>query len=238
MENATKLSSLSVFYPCYNEEQNIPIFLEKSLTFLPTITKDFEIIIVDDGSSDNTYQITKNFSQKNKQIKIIRHQKNQGYGAALKSGFKAAKKDWTFFTDGDLQFDLTELKKFIPFTKDYQVIIGYRKKRQEGLLRNFNQKLWKLYIDVLYRLHVKDIDCAFKLFKTTVIQDLKLFSNGAFVSSEFLYKLKKKNYKFKQIAVTHQSRLYGKATGSNLKVILKAVLDALKIYLKMKFLHQ
>jgi glycosyltransferase involved in cell wall biosynthesis len=165
---------------------------------------------------------------------VVNHKKNKGYGAALKSGFKAAKYDWVFFTDGDLQFKLEQIKRLVTHTSTNDIIIGYRQKRAEGAFRAFNARLFKLYIDLLFRLNVRDIDCAFKLMKTDVIKSIHLESGGAFTSAEFLYKLKKQGYAFKQVGVTHLKRRFGKPTGSNLQVIIRAGFEALRLYLTIK----
>jgi len=230
-----KLSGLSVFFPCFNEAENVEVLLQNALSVIPHYAEKFELIVINDGSRDNTKKQVLKLAKLYPQIKLINHQENLGYGAALKSGFKAARYPWVFFTDADLQFDLKELKEFIPFTKDYQAIIGFRLKRAEGKSRTFNAKLFKSFIDLLFRVHVKDIDCAFKLFATKLVQSFDLESNGAFLSAELLYKLKKQNVKFKQIAVHHYPRIRGNPTGANLKVIIKAILDAMKLYLSIKF---
>jgi glycosyltransferase involved in cell wall biosynthesis len=230
-----RLSSLSVFFPCFNEAANVPLFVAEALKVLPTFAQKFEVIIVDDGSSDGTSQVAKSLAKTDRRIRVIRHRHNQGYGMALRSGFKAAKYDWVFFTDGDLQFRLQELKKFIPETKNHTVIIGYRQHRADGGLRVLNARLFKTYIDVLFRLQVRDVDCAFKLLKTKTIQKLQLESTGAFISAEFLYKLKKQGEAFQQLPVKHLPRLHGQPTGNRPKVVLRAGWEALKLYCHMKW---
>ena len=230
-----KLSSLSVFFPCYNEEKNIPLLLEQALDFFPDAAEQYELIVVNDGSTDRTAQVVSAFAEKHRQIKLVNHETNRGYGAALQTGFDHCQYEWLFFTDGDLQFDITELAKFLPYTDHYQAVIGCRRQRAEGTVREFNARLFKLYIDVLFRIHVQDIDCAFKLFKTELIKSLDLVSTGAFISAEFLYKLKKQGVEFKQLPVEHYPRKHGQPTGANPGVIVKGVTDALKLYLKMKF---
>ncbi len=230
-----KLNSLSVFFPCFNESSNIPIFVQKTADFLPKICKKYEIIIVNDGSSDDTIDVVKNLQKNYPYLKLVNHKKNLGYGEALKTGFKHSLYDWIFFTDGDLQFDITQLENFIQHTDEYSVIIGYRTNRADGALRSLNAKLFKIYIDLLFRVHVKDIDCAFKLLKAETIKSINLVSSGAFTTSEFLYKLKKKGQKFKQLPVKHQQRLYGNPTGAKLKVIIKGVWEAFRLYLQIKF---
>jgi glycosyltransferase involved in cell wall biosynthesis len=230
-----KLASLSVFFPCYNEEKNVPIMVEQAARFLPTIAEKFEIIVVNDGSTDQTAAVTKNLQKKYPQLRLVSHKDNLGYGASLRTGFNACRYDWIFYTDGDAQFDMTELTKFIPYTQEYEVILGYRQNRAEGWSRVLNAKLFKLYIDVLFRVGVKDIDCAFKLMRADLIQNLDLFSTGAFICAEYLYKLKKQGVRFKQLPVKHLPRRYGQPTGARPDVIIKALLDAMRLYLKMKF---
>lgn len=230
-----KLESLSVFFPSYNEAENLPILLTQALTILPSVAQKFEIIVVDDGSKDSTKAVVQQFAQKHPEIRLVSHPKNLGYGAALKTGFKAAQYAWVFFTDADLQFNLEEITKFLPFTKEYRAIIGYRQQRAEGLRREINAKLLSLFMGILFRLHVRDIDCAFKLFESKLVKSVELESTGAFTSTELLYKLKKKSINFKQLPVAHLPRLRGNPTGANLKVIIKAGIEAIKLYLKIKF---
>ena len=190
--------------------------------------------MINDGSTDRTVRVTEKWMKKYPQIRLVNHDKNRGYGASLRTGYDSAQYEWVFFTDGDQQFHLNQLADFLPYTDKYRVIIGYRKSRAEGAKRNFNAKLFRLYIDLLFRLHVKDIDCAFKLIHRSALEKIKLESNGAFISSELLYKLKKKRYSFKQLPVDHYPRKFGKPTGANWRVIVKAGVESLKLYLHMK----
>lgn len=205
------------------------------LAILPQIAHQYEIIIIDDGSSDQTGHIADSLAKSNPLIKVIHHPSNLGYGLSLRSGFNAAQYDWTFFTDGDRQFDLTELKAFIPYTQTFNVIIGYRHKRAEGGIRIINARLVKLFTDVFFRVHVKDVDCAFKLIRTDLVHSINFISTGAMINSELLYRLKKMHQPFKQLPVAHYPRTWGKPTGSNPKVLAKAGYEAAKLYLKLKF---
>ncbi|MBU0978607.1 glycosyltransferase family 2 protein [Patescibacteria group bacterium] len=230
----TKLPSLSVFFPAYNEEKNILPLVKQALDFLPQVATKFEVIVVDDGSQDKTGAIAQQLVQQFPQVKVVTHAQNQGYGAALKTGIGASQYEWIFFTDADLQFDITELKSFLPSTQKYRVILGYRTNRAEGFSRVRNAYLFKIFVDLLFRVHVKDIDCAFKLFRANVIKPLEIESNGAFTSAEILYKLKKNRVAFKQLPVTHYSRRWGNPTGANWRVVAKAGYEAINIYLKLK----
>jgi len=229
------LESLTVFFPVYNEEDNIPLLIDSASKIIPQFANDYELIIINDGSNDNSKQIAENLIKNKSHWRLVSHKEDLGYGEVLKTGIKEAKKEWLFFTDGDLQFNLQELANFLVYSDDFEVIIGYRHKRAEGLSRTINARLFKLYIDLLFRLRVKDIDCAFKLIKTDLLKNLTLNSGSAFTSSEILYRLKKQKIKFKELPVSHYPRKYGQATGANIKVIVKACSEAMQVYLITKF---
>lgn len=229
-----KLKSLSVFFPVYNEEANLEILIEQAIRIIPTLASRYELLIINDGSTDDSLKVAEKLKYKYEQVKIFSHQENKGYGEVLKTGIKNSQYEWIFWTDSDLQFDLSELANFVKESSEHKAIIGYRKKRSEGLRRHINTSIFKLYIDILFRLQVKDIDCAFKLFEASILKELNLTSGSAFTSAEILYRLKKKGVKFKEIAVNHYPRLYGQATGAKLKVIIKACYEALITYLNIK----
>ncbi len=232
-----KLSSLSIFFPAFNESKNLPTLIEKTVELTPLIAHKSEILVINDGSSDQTSHVVRRLQSKypKANIQLVTHHTNMGYGAALRSGIAHAKCEWIFFTDADLQFDINQLRDLIVWSKQYQVIIGYRKNRADGLLRVFNARLFKLYIDLLFRLHVHDIDCAFKLMRADCVQPIQLTTTGAFTTSELLYKLKKRNIAFQQVPVDHYKRQHGQPTGASPKVILKGVFEAMSVYLTSKW---
>ena len=192
---------------------------------LMRLAEKFEIIVVNDGSLDKTSQIAHSFAKKYPFVKVI-DQKNQGYGGAVNTGFKASKYSLVFYTDSDLQFDIRELSKFVPYVKNYDLIIGYRKKRAEGLRRSIfasGMKIWNR-IFLGFPIFIKDIDCAFKLIKKDVIRDVgELSCRGNLVSAEFLLKSYKLGYKFHQIGVTHYLRKAGVSTCGGLDDIVKVI---------------
>src|SRR3989339_202709 len=220
--NDYKIDELSVFFPTFNEEGSIEETVEKTKKILEKVAKNWEIIIVNDGSSDRTGEISNNLA-KDSRIKVITHNENKGYGASLKSGFYNAKYSWVAFTDSDGQFDFNEITKFIEKQKETNadLVIGYYKKRQVSKFKIITSRMWELAVMILFGLHVHDIDCGFKLVSKSVIDKIpKLESErGAFISSEFLIKVKRANYKIIEIPVTHYPRTKGKGTGRNIKVI-------------------
>lgn len=232
------INELSVFFPCYNEEKNIKNTVEKAVSILKKIAGKWEIIIINDGSKDDTGEIALALQKKYpKNINIVTHNPNRGYGAAFKSGFYSAKYDWIAFTDSDGQFDFEEIINFIDKQKKTKadLVIGYYLKRRVSKTVILTSKIWEIIVFFLFGLKVKDIDCGFKLVSKKVIDTIpKLESErGAFVSSEFLIKAKKAGFKIVEIGVHHYPRKEGKATGRQLRVILKSFSDLFKLWFKI-----
>jgi glycosyltransferase involved in cell wall biosynthesis len=235
--NDYKIDELSVFFPTFNEEASIGETVEKTKKILEKVAKNWEIIIVNDGSTDRTGEISNNLA-KDTRIKVVTHIENKGYGASLKSGFYNSKYSWIAFTDSDGQFDFNEIVKFIEKQKETNadLVIGYYKKRQVSKFKIITSRMWELAVMILFGLHVHDIDCGFKLVSKLVIDKIpKLESErGAFISSEFLIKVKKANFKIVEIPVTHYPRTKGKGTGRNIRVIIKSFVDLFRLWKKLR----
>jgi Glycosyltransferases involved in cell wall biogenesis len=228
---------ISLFFPAYNEEANVGNTIEQSLKVVEPLGCEYEIIIVDDGSRDNTAGIVESYSARNPRVVLIRHQKNLGYGGALQTGFKNCRYGLAFFSDCDCQFDLGELVGLIAKMEEdpsADVVIGYRIKRADPLMRKLNAFGWKLWGRLLFGLKVKDVDCAFKLFRREVIQNIQIESSGALISTELLVKAEKMGYRIIQSGVHHYPRMSGAQTGAKLNVILKAFYESFKLFSKIR----
>lgn len=232
-----KIKEISVFFPAYNEEGNILKTVVSAQRILDKISQNYEIIVIDDGSKDKTAEIVKKLIGQNKKIKLIRHEKNKGYGSALVSGIYASKYEWIVFTDSDGQFDFSEIVRFIDLQKETNsdLVIGFYKNRYVSFSRKLNTFFWQLFIRILFGLRVKSIDCGFKMINKKVIDKIpKLESRrGAFISTELLVKTIKKGFKISELPVTHYSRINGNATGANIKVILESFRDAFRLKRKI-----
>jgi len=230
-----KLSSLSLVFPAYNEAKNLPVLFSHIQNVVPEMVEDFEVIVVNDGSRDNTLELLVENSKKYSWLKYLSHQKNQGYGQAVRSGILAAHKDYIFFSDSDLQFDLRSLGCFFPYISAYKAVIGYRAPRSDNLIRLLNGWLWKKLVEILFSIKVRDLDCAFKMFHRDVQQIVRnMECRGAMFSTELLYYLKKHNWNWIELPVKHYPRKHGTQTGANIKVILKAFWELFQFWRKKR----
>ncbi|PIY79521.1 MAG: glycosyltransferase family 2 protein [Candidatus Pacebacteria bacterium CG_4_10_14_0_8_um_filter_43_12] len=235
----TKLPSLSIFFPAYNEAGNIEESVLQALTMAQRVADQYEVIVVNDGSQDATLSVARRLARQHKNVKVV-SQKNTGYGGALKKGFNTSRYEWVFFTDADLQFDITELAHFVKKAKRYQLILGYRKIRAEGWKRQVFGDLLRIWNRIFlgFPFQIKDIDCAFKLIHRSVIDQVSpLVSNGAMVSTELLLKAHLAKVKYCQIGVAHYQRSSGQPSGNEVKVILRAVLDTFHLQSRL-FSHR
>jgi glycosyltransferase involved in cell wall biosynthesis len=224
------INSISVFLPCYNEQDNVARTTQNALDALEGLNIDFEIIIVDDGSRDATAEIADKIAAKNSRVKVVHHHTNLGYGAALRSGFKAATKELVFYTDGDGQFDISELPPLLPLMAKFDIVSCYRLNRKDSLIRRLNGWAWTKLVCLLFGMKIRDIDCAFKLHKTKIFDNIELSSSGALIDAEILARAIRKGYTITQKGVHHYPRVAGAQTGANLKVILRAFKELFRLY--------
>lgn len=214
--------SLSVILPAHNEEAAIASTVHSVLQTLDSWMADFEVIVVNDGSYDRTGVILDEIAAAHPRVRIIHHAVNQGYGAALVSGFEACRKDLVFFMDADGQFDIRDLKDFFALLANYDAVLGYRIKRQDTWMRKVNALGWKLLVRLIFGIRVRDVDCAFKLYNGKFFREHRLETHGAMINTEILYKFTRAGYTYTQIGVHHLPRKGGKATGAKPVVILRA----------------
>ena len=225
----SKKIAVSAFFPCHNEQESVEQMTKKTLEVLAKISDDYEVIIVNDGSCDQTGEIADRLAGESQHVKVVHHQVNRGYGGALQSGFRAATKKWVFYTDGDGQFDINELPGLIDLTEKYDVITCYRIKRSDPLLRKLNAWAWGRLVRFMFDLPIKDIDCAFKLYRREIFDKIKMKSQGALIDTEILARAKRAGYTMTQRGVHHYPRTVGQQSGANIKVILRAFKELFKL---------
>lgn len=214
--------SLSVVMPAHNEEVAIAGTISAAVEALASWTQDYEVIVVNDGSKDRTRAIVEEITDSNPRVRLINHDVNQGYGAALVSGFEASVKDLVFFMDSDGQFDIRDLERFLPLIEEFDAVLGYRIDRQDTWMRKLNAWGWKMLVRMVFKLRVQDIDCAFKLYRGQFFREHRLETRGAMINTEILYKFRRAGYTYTEVGVQHLPRRGGKATGAKLSVIARA----------------
>lgn len=225
------LKSLSVFLPAYNEEDSIATTVENVVKVLKELKIDWEVLVINDGSKDQTAEVVKKLGKKYPNVKLVNHEVNKGYGRALKTGFSSARYPWVAFVDSDGQFDFEEIKKLIAKTDEADVILGYRLNRADPFQRRIFTWGWKMLAMVLLGLNVRDYSCGFKLIKKKVIEDISPIESEEKVTQiEMLIKAKKKGYKFAEVGVHHYPRTAGVPTGANMSVVLKSFADMLRLW--------
>jgi glycosyltransferase involved in cell wall biosynthesis len=222
LKDTPNMSGLSVVLPAHNEEEAIETTIREVIETLSAWKVDFEIIVVDDGSQDDTGVILDTLSAAYQCLKVIHHPVNQGYGAALVSGFEAVSKDLTFFMDSDGQFDIHDLAPFLLLIEEYDAVLGYRINRQDTWMRKVNAWGWKKLVGLVFGIHVRDVDCAFKLYPSSFFREYKLETCGAMINTEILYKFTRAGNTYTQVGVRHLPRHGGRATGAKLSVIMRA----------------
>ena len=231
-----RVSQLSFFFPAHNEADNIEALIAEALEVLPTLAEQFEIIAVDDGSRDATPRIADRLAASDPRIRVVHHETNKGYGAAVRSGLGAARYDLVAFTDGDRQFKVADLGRLLarlaqPDQPD--VVVGYRLKRADPFIRTAYARAYRLALNLFFRLGVRDVDCAFKLFRRSALEGIRLESGGAFMSAELLIKLKQRGRKIAEVGVPHYPRTAGSPTGAKPSVIFRAVRDFWRLRIRL-----
>lgn len=222
---------VSVFLPAFNEEETIASILQNIEKVLSSIARDYEILVVNDGSSDQTGQIVKKISQNNPQIRMIVHKKNKGYGAAIKSGLYACRYPWIVQMDSDGQFDFKQITRFLEKINNADLIIGFRQNRTDSFYRRFMAQILRIADYILFGLQVKDIDCGFKLFRKEILDKIgRLKTESAITVTEFVARAKKAGFVITQVGVSHYTRKGGKQTGGKPSIIVKAAVEGIWLW--------
>lgn len=222
------LSSVSFFCPAYHDERNLPVLIPRVIDFLSRVTDSFEVIIVDDGSPDGTGRVADDLALRHPAVRVIHHPENRGYGAALKTGFRAARHDYVMYTDGDCQYDVTEFEPYLPLLADHDILSGFVRTKAVTPLRVVQSFVYNLLTQLLFGSRLRDINCSMKLYRRSVLDAIDIKSDSAFIDAEMLIRARRQGFRIAQFPVTHHPRLYGKAGGSRPSVIAATAFDMFK----------
>jgi glycosyltransferase involved in cell wall biosynthesis len=215
---------LSVFFPAYYDEKNIGKVVDKAVKVLEELNlKDYEITIIEDGSPDNTGVVADELARKYDKVKVIHHERNMGYGATLWEGFTSAKFEYVFYTDGDNQFDLEELKKFVAVLPYTDMVVGYRKKKQYSAYRKLTSFIYNVVLRFVFGIDFIDIDCAFKILPRKLFDEIKVNTKDAFIDAEIMIRACRLGYTYTEIGVRHLPRLDGISTAARPSIIFRTI---------------
>jgi glycosyltransferase involved in cell wall biosynthesis len=225
---------ISAVMPAYNEEANLEQSVGRMANALQSLTRGFEIIVVDDGSQDATAAVLERLKAAHPNLRVIRHPVNRGYGAALRSGFSAARFSWIFLMDADNQFDPAEVELLLARAADADIVAGYRKHRRDPLLRRLNAWAFFTLVRFLFGGLVRDVNCAFRLTRRDLVDRMALHSEGALINTEMLVLARQLHARVVEVPVHHYPRRAGKQTGASIRVVVRAFAELLAFRAEMR----
>lgn len=230
-------SSISIFFPAFNDEGTIVTLVEDALKILPQTTSDFEVIVVNDGSTDATKRLLDELALRSDHVKIFHHETNMGYGAALRTGFLLAEKELIFYTDGDGQYAVEDLLEMIPLmTKKMDVVNGYKTDRADKPYRKIIGALYNILARTFFSLPIRDIDCDFRLIRKSAIRKINLQSTSGIICVELIYKLHAAGCTFTEFPVNHYTRKFGDSQFFTFPRVLRTLIGFWKLWINLVIL--
>ncbi|MBI1979554.1 MAG: glycosyltransferase family 2 protein [Elusimicrobia bacterium] len=230
--NPSAEKTLSLVVPALNEESNLPILFQKALDVFPRYFKEFEILVVDDGSSDRTAEVVEEWGRRYPLIRLLRHPHNQGVGSALRDALKVSRFSWIFQSPGDNQFDLSEVKEFLPEMEHADLIQGWRTNLVYPPRRKVVTWVYRTLLRILFGLNFKDPTWV-KMFRKEVAQSMEITTDGFFGEIEILIRAKRKGFRFREVGVHTQKRLYGQSTASSLSRVFRTFFELVRFRISL-----
>jgi len=224
----------SLVLPAHNEEANLEPVVREALAVLPTLFRDCEIVVVDDGSRDATPAIADRLATEDPRVRVVHHPRNRGYGAALQSGFAAARGELIMFMDADRQFAVRDVARLAPFADAYDIVAGYRIKRNDPWRRVALGATFNALVKVLFGVRVRDIDCGFKLFRADLLRGMRLEAPGALLNTEILALARHQGATLAEVGVEHYPRPAGEQSGGSPRVVLRAVREIAALWWRLR----
>lgn len=233
------LQSLSIFFPMYNERENIERVIARTEELIPQLgLKDYEILIIDDGSQDGSQEIVQEWSKRNSHVRLVRHPQNMGYGAALRTGFMTGKCDAVFYTDCDLPHDLSELIKALPLLQTADLVVGYRSERSLTLRRAVYSRVYNLLMRRMFNIRVSDVNCSFKLVRKQVLDRINLTAGTAFIDGQLLVEASRSGYSIVEMPVKYTPRHFGRSNFDSLQAAWSTWVEMTQYWLNSVFHHR
>ena len=230
--------SISAFFPCYNDGGTIASMVALMDLNLRKITDDYEIIVIDDGSTDHSRAILQELQDKYQQLRVILHENNQGYGGALKSGFTSSSKEWIFYTDGDFQYDVSEISSLIAaLGEGIDVVNGFKISRSDPIYRKVIGRIYHAIMKGMFGFKIKDVDCDFRLIRKSLLEKIELEYDSGVICVELVKKMQMAGAKFAEMPVHHFFRPYGQSQFFNIARLYRVSKDILKLWWKLRIKH-
>jgi len=224
---------ISVFFPAFNDEGSIGGLVSDALALLPTLAEDYEVIVVNDGSSDGTADVLDELARREPRLRVVHHEANRGYGGALRTGFKSATKELVFYTDGDGQYDVRELAGLRPLlTAGVDIVNGYKIQRADVWRRKAIGAVYNRLAHLLFNIPIRDVDCDFRLLRRRAVEGLELFSSSGSICVELVHKLHRAGCVFVEAPVHHYPRAHGRSQFFTLRRVGRTALDLFGLWLK------
>lgn len=232
---AKALKSLSIFFPCYNDGGTIASLVLAALETAEKVAEDYEVIVVDDGSSDMSRDVLREIAELYPQhVRLVFHEKNRGYGGALRSGFAAATKEWVFYTDGDAQYDPRELLLLVEKVRpDVDIVQGYKIKRHDPVHRIVIGRMYHWAMKLLFNLKIRDVDCDFRLIRKSALDKIQLTQDSGVICLELVRKLQSSGARFEEVGVSHFFRIYGKSQFFNFRRVFAVGVGVMRLWWKL-----
>jgi glycosyltransferase involved in cell wall biosynthesis len=228
---ASKPAGLSVFFPAYNDSGTIASMVIRAVRAAAELTPDFEIIVVDDGSADSTADIADELARTYPQVRAVHHPTNRDYGAALQTGFRSATKDLIFYTDGDAQYDPSELAAlWASMTADVDLVNGYKISRADPLHRILIGRLYHHIVSILFGLKLRDVDCDFRLMRRTIFERINLEKTSGIICVEMMKKIQDAGFRIAEVPVHHYHRAFGRSQFFNVRRLFRTGRDLLRLW--------
>ena len=221
--------SISLFFPVYNDERTVRQVAEKSIAVLSKLTATYEVIIINDGSPDKSGEIADSLAKEHECVRVVHHEKNLGYGAALKTGFATAKYKWICFTDGDDEYDVFDLMKLIKLIEYYALIITFRYERMYSTRRIFISRVYNKVFSFLFKTNFRDISTGLRLARKDMLDELALISNSPFIGAELTLKAMLKGYPVGEVGIQTFPREFGKGQSTTIKNIVATIKDMMAV---------
>ena len=226
-----KLPSISAFFPAFNDGGTIPSMVISVVRTLPKVTDDFEVVVVNDGSSDYTAEMLEELDRLYPQVRIVTHPQNRGYGAALRSGFSSATKEWIFYTDGDGQYDPRELVNLVEAVQeDTDIVNGFKIERHDPLHRVIIGRVYHHIVRLMFGFRLRDVDCDFRLIRRKVFDEVQLRSTSGTICLEMVKKMQDAGFKFEEVPVHHFHRAYGKSQFFNFPRLVRTAVQLVTLW--------